>query len=725
MTTTVIGAGIIGASLAYHLASTGSHVTILDKALPGSGATAESFAWIGKGPETHHPQQAALRAHVLSDYRRLEAEIPDLHVRWTGSLMWGDDHPHRGQPATEDRWVITGDQALTLEPALTTPPTAALHTTTDGAIDPAEVIAVLLAAARGHGASVRAGVAATRLRTHDGRVTGVDTTDGHLASDTVIIAAGADAPQLLAPLGFDLPVAPSPSVLMRFSAPPQLVRTLVSNDEVEVRQAGDGTLLAAWDYEAQTTPAELRAAGEAMLGRLRATFSGAEAVELLSVRVGMRPMPVDGSPVIGPVPGMGGVYLAVMHSGVTLAATVGRLVAAEVLDGVDAGELAPLRPERFAKAPPPEGLQVPSPEEPPVDDPSEQTPPAPQPAPATMTGAEMANLAGMLPSDFYREARSTLAGPRILAHPTMGAGGEWDLRCEACATVVTEDYESVRVMAHQHNNWVHGGALDVRVTNIHPPHRPPADTRIPDAWAKWNRGHARITDLVDRCQQWAATFQLQMDSEELAEGWTRWLIRSPERPVPADFSLDLGEAVGQLRSSLDVAVSELASTPTRTHAMPLLARRGDWARALARKLDTLEQAHVEVIRTAQPFTTHPDQPSASRLHLLEELWNADKHRLLPGSLGVLQDLHLLSATPQVAVQTRNALGNLRRIEQDITVVETRPVDPGGEPFAMSLTFANVRVVFSADRDRTPLIAAVGLFEVAEVARQLLVALDHT
>jgi len=58
-------------------------------------------------------------------------------------------------------------------------------------------------------------------------------------------------------------------------------------------------------------------------------------------------MPVDGSPVIGPVPGVAGVYLAVMHSGVTLAATVGRLVAGEIVHGVGAAELQQLRPFRF------------------------------------------------------------------------------------------------------------------------------------------------------------------------------------------------------------------------------------------------------------------------------------------------------------------------------------------------------------------------------------------
>jgi glycine/D-amino acid oxidase-like deaminating enzyme len=58
-------------------------------------------------------------------------------------------------------------------------------------------------------------------------------------------------------------------------------------------------------------------------------------------------MPVDGLPVIGPVPGVDGAYLAVMHSGVTLAPAVAHLVASEIVNGVQADELAGLRPHRF------------------------------------------------------------------------------------------------------------------------------------------------------------------------------------------------------------------------------------------------------------------------------------------------------------------------------------------------------------------------------------------
>jgi glycine/D-amino acid oxidase-like deaminating enzyme len=175
----------------------------------------------------------------------------------------------------------------------------------------------------------------------------VETSTGFHPATWVVVTAGVDAPALCAPLGFDLPIAPSPALLMRFTAPPGLVRTLVAAPHTEVREAADGRLLVAADYQGEVDERDLQRVGEQMLRRLVSTFHDADDVRLDSVRLGVRPVPVDGLPIIGPVPGVGGAYVAVMHSGVTLAPAVASLVAAEVVGEVRAPELAGLRPDRF------------------------------------------------------------------------------------------------------------------------------------------------------------------------------------------------------------------------------------------------------------------------------------------------------------------------------------------------------------------------------------------
>ena len=84
----VIGAGILGASIAYHLARRGARVTLLDRGPPAGEATGASFAWINASFRNPKPYYD-LRMVGLQEYRRLEAELAGrLVVTWGGGLNW-------------------------------------------------------------------------------------------------------------------------------------------------------------------------------------------------------------------------------------------------------------------------------------------------------------------------------------------------------------------------------------------------------------------------------------------------------------------------------------------------------------------------------------------------------------------------------------------------------------------------------------------------------------
>jgi glycine/D-amino acid oxidase-like deaminating enzyme len=343
----VVGAGIVGAAVAYEAARAGAEVVLLDKALPASGVTADSFAWIG-GPRDADAADPStpLRRTVLPGYRRWEEEVPGVRVHWRGALMWSGKQPDEdGGPGPGER-ILDATQVGSLEPHLQDRPARALYLESHGAIDPVAVTQALVRAAQQHGARLMVNSAVTGLELRDRQVVGVQASTGFLAADTVVVTAGVDAPTLCRPLGFDLPVAPSPALLVRFTAPPGLVRTLVATPYLEVREAADGHLVVAAGYGGEIHEDDLRRTGETMLHRLTASF-GSHDVRLVSVRLGTRPMPADELPIIGAVPGVHGAYIAVMHSGVTLAPAAGRLVASEVVQGVEADELAGLRPARF------------------------------------------------------------------------------------------------------------------------------------------------------------------------------------------------------------------------------------------------------------------------------------------------------------------------------------------------------------------------------------------
>ncbi|GAB3462832.1 NAD(P)/FAD-dependent oxidoreductase [Actinophytocola sediminis] len=330
----VVGAGIVGASVAYHAAKAGAGVTLVDGGRPGAGVTADSFAWIGTARVRTGPS-AGLRLTATAEYRRLEAELPGLPVTWSGSLSWGaaDTLPEAG-PGQK---IVDAATVATLEPALRTPPEWAVWAPGDGAADPVGVTERLVTGARDHGARTHPDTPVIAVRRDaEGRVAGVETTAGPLAATTVVLTAGVATAALAAPLGVRVPVEPSPSTLLRLRATAGLVRTVVHNRDCDLRQVAPDRLHAAADSPERT------------LAAVRSAFRGAANVELLSTRVGLRPMPADGEPIIGPVPEAPGLYMAVMHSAVTLAPAVGQLVARELVEGTVEPALEGCRLARFA-----------------------------------------------------------------------------------------------------------------------------------------------------------------------------------------------------------------------------------------------------------------------------------------------------------------------------------------------------------------------------------------
>ena len=84
-----------------------------------------------------------------------------------------------------------------------------------------------------------------------------------------------------------------------------------------------------------------------LMRRAARTVPALKHVEVEAVRIATRPIPKDSYSAVGPVPGLSGYYAVVSHSGVTLGAFLGELVADELVHGRERGELAEFRPSRF------------------------------------------------------------------------------------------------------------------------------------------------------------------------------------------------------------------------------------------------------------------------------------------------------------------------------------------------------------------------------------------
>ena len=334
----VVGAGIVGASIALHLAGAGAAVTVLDAAGPGGIATPASFAWINASwgnPDFY----VRLRIRSMAEWRRLATEVPDLPLRWSGGLLWdlprepllafARDHAGLGYAVrTVDRAEIAR-----IEPRLALAPDVAVHAAGEGAVEPARGALALLAEAARREVRVQAGTRVARLRQEAGRVAGVETAQGFVPADEVVLAAGAGTAALLAGVDLRLRLDTPPGLLVHTRPHPPLVRGIVLAPELHLRQTDEGRIVIGSDFGGADPGQDAAATADQLLQGARRMLDGGHDLELDRFTIGHRPTPADGLPVIGRPPGCAGLYVAVMHSGVTLAAAAGRFVAEELLSG--------------------------------------------------------------------------------------------------------------------------------------------------------------------------------------------------------------------------------------------------------------------------------------------------------------------------------------------------------------------------------------------------------
>lgn len=376
----VVGAGAVGASIAYRLADAGANVTIADAGEPGAGTTTHTFAWVGAGDPRLHltPEYKALNIAGLVAYRRLEAELdgcPGYYRR--GALVWKRDAAL--QDEVEDR-VRTlreiGYSAVLLSPRYVRErfadpiivPDEVKHIgffPDDGHIIGAEYVSGLLARAVTMGLEVVPHDAVVELsRTGSGGWNAVLASGRTLSADVVVSACGATTNDLLRRAGADpIPMIEAgdpgsivPGLIVQTQPLPVPLRRVVIGDEVMARPAAGGAV-ALHDYSedlALTAPGGMEAAGEGaqrVIVRARNYLKPPDDVRLASYGIGFRPMPADQLPAVGWVPGVDGLYVVASHSGMTLGALYGELVSAELL-GDESAALRTFRPERFTASDP-------------------------------------------------------------------------------------------------------------------------------------------------------------------------------------------------------------------------------------------------------------------------------------------------------------------------------------------------------------------------------------
>jgi glycine/D-amino acid oxidase-like deaminating enzyme len=226
-------------------------------------------------------------------------------------------------------------------------PDLALHVREEGAAEPVAATLALIESARARGLEVLEELTVTGLEARAGKVTGVRTESGVLTADAVVVAAGVDTVRLAATIGITVPVEAPPGLIVHSRPVPKLLDGLVIATELHVRQTHEGRIIAGSDFGGTDPGNDPNGAARDLFTKLKAFLKGGQSLEMDFFTVGFRPTPKDGFPILGTADGVDGLYLAVTHSGITLAPAIGAFAAEEILTGAREQLLAPYRLSRF------------------------------------------------------------------------------------------------------------------------------------------------------------------------------------------------------------------------------------------------------------------------------------------------------------------------------------------------------------------------------------------
>ena len=364
----IIGAGIVGATLGYYLSRRDDvSLTLLERGAPGSGASGHSFAWanaFGKDPREYH----TLNRRSLDMWYRLAHQFEgDIGVRYGGEMRW-ENSPDRAAQLRQriqqiQAWgypcrLITRDEVLALEPQLQPGDVLAasfseadIHIETDTFID------VCLQYACESGAVVHSETEVTGFVVHKGSIAVVKTADAEFPCDVAVLASGVQTTALGSLVDVRIPQQRSPGIVIQTTPCAEVLHNVAiihappmdakRHQHLHLRQLTDGSLRIGQGTQEGINRDDSQQHADALLERAKIYFPAIGDAKAIPTPVGYRPMPLDGFPVLGFTKAVPNLYIALMHSGVTLAPLVGEMAALEIIDDVQVEWFKPYRLERF------------------------------------------------------------------------------------------------------------------------------------------------------------------------------------------------------------------------------------------------------------------------------------------------------------------------------------------------------------------------------------------
>ena len=373
----VVGAGVVGASAAFHLAKLGrAKVCVVDRGPVCGGGTAKSCAIV----RSHYSiaSNTELTLASLEIFKNFPDYLGDKEVDSgfvnSGYLIVVGEGDMAGRLKANldmqagvgaETYEIDQAEAKRLHPGLRLDDLALIgYEPNSGYADPYLTTSGLIKAGRNLGVELRTDCVAEQVLTEGGRVTGLRTSQGDLRAGQVLLAVGPWTRALADGLIPDLPLEVSRHVVLTFrgAAPYErstpIVKDLTTANKMYFRPASGGVVLVGTgdhgdpvtsaDAMDENTPEDL-----VLLqgGQLARRVAGFEAAELTASWIGPYDITPDWNPVLGPVEAVPGLHIAYGFSGhgFKLAPAVGKALAQSMLGQAALVPLAPYRLARFAE----------------------------------------------------------------------------------------------------------------------------------------------------------------------------------------------------------------------------------------------------------------------------------------------------------------------------------------------------------------------------------------
>jgi sarcosine oxidase, subunit beta len=366
----IIGSGIVGSSVAYHLAERGCRdVLVVEReAHQGKGSTGKSMGGVRAQFATPVNIQMSLYSigffaqfdEVVghpADYRPhgyLFVATSERHLDYLKA-----NHARQAALGLHNVEFVSRAEVVELVPQLRADDIiGGTFCPTDGFVDPHSVMMGFMLRAREHGVRLWLDTAVTGIETENGQINGVHTTRGRIATRDVVNCAGAWAAEVARMAGAELPVTPLRRQLVPTEPfdglPARFPMVIDMSNGFHFRREGRGILLA-WNDPAETAGFKTEfdpAFIEKILTRAAARVPCLAEAQVNASRAwaGLYEMTPDHHAVIGPAPSVRGLYFAngfsghgVMHSPAT-----GRVVSELIMDGhASLLDITPLGAERF------------------------------------------------------------------------------------------------------------------------------------------------------------------------------------------------------------------------------------------------------------------------------------------------------------------------------------------------------------------------------------------